>query len=50
MFVYDSLSCCPNAFRSLTGMNPAEFESLLIDFAAAQYDWAVAGGVHERKK
>ena len=36
MFVYESLSHCPNAFRSLTGMNPAEFESLLLDFVAAQ--------------
>ena len=36
MLVYESLSRCPNAFRSLTGMNPAEFESLLLDFVAAQ--------------
>jgi hypothetical protein len=36
MFTYESLSRCPNAFRSLTGMNPVEFESLLADFLTAQ--------------
>jgi DDE superfamily endonuclease len=36
MFTYESLSRRPNAFRSLTGMNPADFESLLTDFRAAQ--------------
>ena len=36
MFTYESLSRCPNAFRSLTGMNPNEFASLLTAFHAAQ--------------
>lgn len=36
MFAYESLCRCPSAFRSLTGMNPADFESLLSDFLAAQ--------------
>jgi hypothetical protein len=36
MFAYESLSRCPSAFRSLTGMNPAEFDSLLTVFLAAQ--------------
>jgi hypothetical protein len=36
MFTYESLSRCPSAFRSLTGMNPTEFDSLLADFLAAQ--------------
>jgi DDE superfamily endonuclease len=36
MFAYEPLSRCPSAFRSLTGMNPTEFEVLLTDFHAAQ--------------
>src|SRR5262245_66487234 len=36
MFTYESLSRCPNAFQSLTGMTPADFEHLLTDFTAAQ--------------
>lgn len=36
MFTYESLSRRPSAFRSLTGMSPTEFESLLNDFRAAQ--------------
>jgi len=36
MFAYESLSRSPNAFRSLTGMTPADFERLLTDFTAAQ--------------
>jgi hypothetical protein len=36
MFTYESLSRCPNAFRSLTGMNPNEFASLLTALHAAQ--------------
>jgi DDE superfamily endonuclease len=36
MFAYQSLSRYPNAFRSLTGMTPADFERLLTDFTAAQ--------------
>jgi hypothetical protein len=36
MFAYASLSRCPGAFRSLTGMTPAEFDSLLLAFVAAQ--------------
>jgi hypothetical protein len=35
MFTYESLSRYSNAFRSLTGMSPTEFESLLTDFRAA---------------
>src|SRR5829696_6996582 len=35
MFDYERLSRCPGAFRSLTGMNPAEFEALLVAFQAA---------------
>src|SRR5215218_7748312 len=35
MFDYERLSRCPSAFRSLTGMNPAEFEALLGAFQAA---------------
>jgi hypothetical protein len=35
MFDYERLSRCPSAFRSLTGLNPTEFEALLIDFQAA---------------
>jgi len=36
MFVYESLARYPSAFRSLTGMTPAEFDSLLTAFRAAQ--------------
>ena len=36
MFAYASLSRYPSAFRSLTGMTPAEFGSLLTAFRAAQ--------------
>jgi DDE superfamily endonuclease len=36
MFAYASLARCCSAFRSLTGMSPNEFESLLADFTAAQ--------------
>jgi hypothetical protein len=36
MFAYESLSRYPGAFRSLTGMTPAEFESLQTAFRAAQ--------------
>lgn len=36
MFEYESLTRYPSAFRSLTGMSPAEFETLLADFASAQ--------------
>jgi DDE superfamily endonuclease len=35
MFAYESLSRCPSAFRSLTGMSPGDFEHLLTDFTAA---------------
>jgi hypothetical protein len=35
MLAYASLSRSPRAFRSLTGMSPAEFQSLLADFSAA---------------
>ncbi len=35
MFDYESLSRRPSAFRSLTGMNPDDFERLLTDFTAA---------------
>src|SRR5262249_34416952 len=35
MFAYESLSRCPSAFRSLTGMAPADFESLFSAFLAA---------------
>jgi hypothetical protein len=35
MFAYESLCRCPSAFRSLTGMSPGEFESLVTAFAAA---------------
>lgn len=35
MFTYESLSRCPSAFRSLTGMTATEFESLLTTFVAA---------------
>jgi hypothetical protein len=35
MFTYEPLIRCPNAFRSLTGMTPTEFESLLTTFVAA---------------
>jgi hypothetical protein len=36
MFAYESLSRCPGAFRSLTGMSPVEFEPLLTAFREAQ--------------
>ena len=36
MFAYESLARCPGAFRSLTGMTPAEFETLLTAFGEAQ--------------
>src|SRR5262245_32045732 len=36
MFDHASLVRYPSAFRSLTGLSPTEFESLLADFAAAQ--------------
>lgn len=36
MFAYESLSRYPSAFRSLTGMTPAEFDPLLTAFRAAQ--------------
>jgi hypothetical protein len=36
MFEYESLTRYPSAFRSLTGMSPVEFDSLLADFASAQ--------------
>lgn len=36
MFAYESLVRYPSAFRSLTGMNPGEFDSLLSAFQAAQ--------------
>lgn len=35
MFEYESLLRYPSAFRSLTGMNPDEFERLFTDFSAA---------------
>src|SRR5437868_15290767 len=35
MFEYESLIRYPSAFRSLTGMNPDEFERLLSEFSAA---------------
>ena len=35
MFAYETLIRYPRAFRSLTGMSPAEFESLLNAFLAA---------------
>jgi len=35
MFQYEALVRHPQAFRSLTGMSPAEFERLLDDFARA---------------
>ena len=36
MFEYESLTRYPSAFRSLTGLSPAEFELLLADFSSAQ--------------
>src|SRR5207342_1771580 len=36
MFAYESLSHRPSAFRSLTGLTPDDFDSLLADFLAAQ--------------
>lgn len=36
MFEYESLTRYPSAFRSLTGMTPDEFESLLADFTSAR--------------
>jgi DDE superfamily endonuclease len=36
MFEYEKLSRHPNAFRSLTGLTPAEFDALLLAFTAAQ--------------
>ena len=36
MFAYETLARYPGAFRSLTGMTPAEFDSLLTAFRAAQ--------------
>jgi DDE superfamily endonuclease len=35
MFAYETLLRYPSAFRSLTGMNPAEFDNLLTAFRAA---------------
>jgi hypothetical protein len=35
MFAYDALARHPHAFRSLTGMSPADFQRLLDDFAVA---------------
>ena len=35
MFAYETLARYPSAFRSLTGMTPAEFDSLLTAFHAA---------------
>src|SRR5574338_394133 len=35
MFAYETLIHYPSAFRSLTGMTPAEFDSLLTAFRAA---------------
>lgn len=35
MFEYEALLRYPRAFRSLTGMNPDEFERLFTNFAAA---------------
>jgi len=35
MFAYESLVRYPSAFRSLTGMTPTEFESLLTAFLTA---------------
>jgi hypothetical protein len=37
MFDYESLTRYPTAFRSLTGMNPEDFEALLADFTAARH-------------
>ena len=36
MFDYQSLTRYPSAFRSLTGLRPAEFDTLLTDCVAAQ--------------
>jgi hypothetical protein len=36
MFDYETLTRYPSAFRSLTGMNPEDFESLFVEFTAAQ--------------
>lgn len=36
MFEYESLTYSPSSSRSLTGMTPDEFKSLLIDFVSAQ--------------
>jgi DDE superfamily endonuclease len=36
MFAYETLTRYPGAFRSLTGMTPDEFDSLLTAFRAAQ--------------
>lgn len=36
MFEYESLTHYPSAFRSLTGMTPDEFETLLADCTSAQ--------------
>jgi hypothetical protein len=36
MFAYDTLTRYPSAFRSLTGMTPPEFDSLLTVFRAAR--------------
>src|SRR5437016_9410118 len=36
MFAYESLVRYPSAFRSLTGMNPDDFDNLLTAFQAAQ--------------
>src|SRR4051794_18613615 len=36
MFAHESLARCPSPFRSLTGMTPAEFETLLAAFREAQ--------------
>src|SRR4051794_311043 len=36
MFAYETLLRYPSAFRSLTGMTPADFDSLLTAFGAAR--------------
>lgn len=43
MFVYDTLIRYPSAFRSLTGMTPADFDGLLTAFRAA-------GDHHQRQR
>jgi hypothetical protein len=46
MFKYDRLRACPSAFRSLTGMDAAEFERLLDDFLPAQQRLRLASAVN----